>query len=584
MHDYIHEKGLYEKIRSLMILRVAVITTFLIGALFLYQWKEDEQVLWFLFGLIVFLYILTIIYSLFLNRIDNLKALAYVQIVGDVIFETGLIYISGGILSPLSFLYILSIITAAIILFTYGAYFIASMSCISYGLMIVLIRNDIVPTLDTFLYSHSVLNTGEILYKLFVNFCAFYLVAYLANYLIEGLRIVGQQLHTKEENLIRLQRLNDNILRSIDSGVMTVDLDGKIVSFNEAAKKITGFQHEDVFGKQVVTIFPIEEIIASSDEESGRFRRCVRQFLHKDGSERYLGFSRSTLYDEDGTNSGYIIIFQDLTEIRRLEIAKKRAQRMAILGELSARMAHEIRNPLTSMRGSIEIISKEQSQTSSNRKLMEIILRESDRLNRLITDFLQYARPHKKINKEFSIINILQETIILVENNPKKHEGITIAVDFPQGELFIIGDIFQIKQVFLNLFINALDAMPEGGTLSISIQRQIRNFDRVDISAEFSENAQLEDYFCISVRDTGYGIKEEFLEQIFTPFFSTKDGGTGLGLAIAYRIIEEHNGTIAYRTKSGVGTEFFIYLPYLKDNDIEVNRVKDDENEYITNC
>ncbi|MFC1850450.1 nitrogen regulation protein NR(II) [candidate division CSSED10-310 bacterium] len=585
--DYANKKELYNKIKYLMILRVFVITIFMVGALFLF-WgeeksilEEDEMILWIFFGLIIFLYLLTIIYSLFLNKINNLRAFAYFQITGDILFETGLIYISGAIFSPLSFLYILSIITASILLYTYGAYFIASISCIAYGSMAAFSQNNIFPRLDIFFYSNSIFSTGEVLYKLFVNFCAFYLVAYLSNYLIEGLRKAGEELDTRQENISRLQKLNENILRSIESGVMTVDLDGAIVSFNLAAERITGYSEQEVLEKVARDIFPLAvfQDTLTPTNYSERFKRYEHRFINKAGVELFLGFSRSFLFDEHGRNTGYIIIFQDLTEFKKLEDAKKRADKMAILGELAARMAHEIRNPLTSMRGSIEVISKEPSLNSTNRRLMDIVLRESDRLNRLISDFLQYAQPRKLISRRFSISNLIQETIILLKNHPKMSENIQLQVDLSPEDIYISGDMFQIKQVLLNLCLNALDAMPTGGTLALSLQLPIpvKQLEKSDI---ISHNG-VKTYLSLHIQDFGKGILPEYKSQIFTPFFSTKEGGTGLGLAIAYRVIEEHQGFIDYHTEVDAGTTFTVYLPL--DTDILPDKVEGKTNEqYIS--
>lgn len=573
------KKRLYEKIKHLMILRVIILTTFLLGALFIIDWRVNRPAMWFLIGLVIFLYILTIIYSLLLNNTNKLHAFAYIQIIGDILFETGLIYLSGAVFSPLSFLYFISIITGSILLLQYGAYFVASFSCISYGTMAALYQNKIIPPMGMFIFNQSLFTTSEILYKFFLNFSAFFLIAYLSNYLILGLQRATEELDSKQENLDRLEKLNENILRSIDSGLMTIKLDGKIISFNLAAERITGYSKYDIQDKYAQKIFPIEDFlkIGKEGEKNDQFRRYEKQFITKDNRILFLGFSLSYLFDENGINTGYIIIFQDLTEFKKLEKAKKRSEQMAIMGELAARMAHEIRNPLTSMKGSIEIISKDLDFNSYNKKLMDIVLRESDRLNSLITEFLNYAQPRELINLRFSLTNLIQETIGLLENHPKMRHNIIIKSFYPKNEIYMKGDMFQIKQAILNLSLNGIEAMPEGGTLTFTLSDNIESGIIKQLISNRNIHIDNNDFTSLLIQDTGNGILLENQNKIFSPFFSTKENGTGLGLAIVYRIIEAHNGFIDYHTSKNEGTTFSLFLhcdaepsqPLIKDKKYE---------------
>ncbi|MBN2381777.1 PAS domain S-box protein [bacterium] len=558
-----YSSKIFDQIRYLMILRVVIITTFMIVALPLLYETGHENILWFIVGLIILLYFLTIIYSLFLYRIKNLSAFAYFQISGDILFETGLIYISGPIYSPLVFLYIISIIAAGILLSTQGSYIIASLSCILYGLLSALHQNEIIPSLNIFGFIETSFSTGDLLYKLFINFCSFYLVAFLSNHLIKNLRKAGEELNTKKEDLLRLQKLNENILRSIDSGLIAVNLEGKIATFNLAAERLTGYSEKEVIGQAVSRILPIDDLIdfRSMDKLSEQLNRFEHMFKTKDDRELYLGFSISNLYDEHGKNTGYIIIFQDLTDYKKLEHTQKKNEKMAILGELAARMAHEIRNPLTSMKGSIEIISKESTIQASNKKLVDIILRESERLNRLISDFLQYAQPRKIMAKRFSITDVLKELIILLANHPRMDNRINLELLLPDDDIWLYGDMFQIKQVFLNLCLNSLDAMPSGGTLSLIMTDKKTERVILSMKPDFVQLLDQKCYVAILVKDSGQGIPAKYKDQIFTPFFSTKESGTGLGLAIAYRIVENHNGQIDYISLENTGTTFIVLLP-----------------------
>jgi len=245
---------------------------------------------------------------------------------------------------------------------------------------------------------------------------------------------------------------------------------------------------------------------------------------------------------ESGETTGMVITFQDLTQVRSLEETSRRQDRLAAIGRMAASIAHEIRNPLAAMRGSIQMLRAEVDNDSSQAELMEIILRESDRLNRIITDFLSYARPRSLTQARVDVGDLLHQTFALMRHSPEIGANQSITEELPAEPIFAEADEGQLKQVFWNLARNALQAMPQGGTLRAALRKNSDN--RLQIT----------------FADSGRGMSPDQVEHLFEPFSSTT-GGTGLGLSIVYQIIRDHGGTINVRSLEGQGTTITIELP-----------------------
>ncbi|HEY6121699.1 MAG TPA: ATP-binding protein, partial [Pyrinomonadaceae bacterium] len=348
------------------------------------------------------------------------------------------------------------------------------------------------------------------------------------------------------QSLASLRALHERIVESIRSGVVTTDLQGRIYTFNTAAEEITGYKEQDVRGQDASIFFgEMKEHVddslqaAAVGETSPRFEA---ECLTAEGLRLRLGFSICPLFSEHGETTGTIITFQDLTRIRVLEETSRRQDRLAAIGRMAASIAHEIRNPLAAMRGSIQMLRSEMDEESSQTELMEIILRESDRLNRIISDFLNYARPRSSVHASVDIGELIEQTFRLLRNSPEVNEHQSIEVDIPDEPLLAVADAEQLRQVFWNLARNALQAMPKGGVLRAELGRN--SHDRVRIV--FSDN--------------GRGMSPQQVEHLFEPFSSTT-GGTGLGLSIVYQIIRDHGGTITVRSREGSGTTISIELP-----------------------
>jgi len=348
------------------------------------------------------------------------------------------------------------------------------------------------------------------------------------------------------QSLANLRALHERIVASIRSGLVTTDLDGRIFTFNFAAQEITGYREETIRGKDASILFgDLKDHIAETLrtlEKGQNSPRFETNCLTSEGMRLRLGYSISPLSSEAGETTGMVITFQDLTQVRSLEETSRRQDRLAAIGRMAASIAHEIRNPLAAMRGSIQMLRSEVDSDSSQAELMEIILRESDRLNRIITDFLSYARPRSMTQARVDVGDLLHQTFALMRHSPEISANQSIVEELPEKPIFAEADEGQLKQVFWNLARNALQAMPQGGTLRATLENNSHNRLR------------------ISFTDTGRGMSPDQVDQLFEPFSSTT-GGTGLGLSIVYQIIRDHGGTINVRSRVGQGTTITVELP-----------------------
>lgn len=568
-----------------------LIVTLLLGATAILQVRESQFYQYasplYLYLLIGFTYALTLIYALILGWIRRHRLFAYTQIFVDVLFITLLINFTGGIESIFSWVYILSIFSAGTILYRRGGLFIASASSILYGTLLDLEFFHVILPLGKPANLDLTYSSSYVFYLILVNMVAFYLVAILSAYLSEKLRRKESELKERLIDYDQLEWLYKYIVENVASGLITIDIQGRITSFNRMAEEITGYTMKDVYYQDIRTLFPelllddLTFIVAhpksiqkaegsslprSSHSNTIKLSRQETKFKRKDGTALILGLSISSLKDSNYQEIGSILIFQDLTRLREMEEDLKRADRLAAVGELAAGMAHEIRNPMASISGSIEVLKDEMSTSTQGRHLMDIALRELNRLNTLIADFLLFARPVSKGKEVIQLNEIVEDTLNIFANSTEYNPEIRFITRF-QEDLIMEGEPQQIKQVFWNLFLNAVQAMPDGGELSIELRKshsttasQVLQQPSPPLPPPLShgEGSLLGE---ILVTDTGMGIDEKDLGKIFNPFFTTKTGGTGLGLAIAHRIVEAHGGKITVRSQPGQGTTFIIYFP-----------------------
>jgi two-component system sensor histidine kinase PilS (NtrC family) len=401
-------------------------------------------------------YLVTIFYALFLRKIKDLRQFTFIQIVIDLFFITCLIYFTGGKESFFPIAYIFSIIGSSIIFYKRGAFFSASLSTFLYGLLLLFqLHHWIDPLGRPFVYDAS-----QIFYSLVIYMAAFYIVAFLSSTISEELKKKKKELIQKQVDYNQLETFNRNIIQSLDSGLLTTDLDGKINFLNRTAEKILNRHGEELINASIYDLFPnikgvIKEFKKKASGSLSDYQRDETLLINGEGKKTYLGFSISPLTGPDGSLIGHTLIFQDITRFKEMEDQMKRFDKMAAIGLLAAGMAHEIRNPLASLSGSIQMLKSELILDHHQYHLMEITLRESERLNALITDFLLYAQPPQTHKIPWEIWNIIEETIEMFVHSPTFHEGIKITRSKPHENLRAMVDPGQMKQVLWNLLTNA---------------------------------------------------------------------------------------------------------------------------------
>ncbi|MBK5277033.1 MAG: PAS domain S-box protein [Desulfuromonadales bacterium] len=470
----------------------------------------------------------------------------YLQSIWDVLFVTLLLLFTGGISSPYSFLYLLSIMNAGVLLGRRDALYTASLCGILYGAMVDFQFFGLLESIGLSQIDARQLGTSHLFYSIFLNLMAFGLCAFITGFLAEQARKSEEALREKIINYEELSQLNTKIVSNIDTGLMTTNLLGNIRVFNPFAENLTGLTQMEVYDKPISSLFPELSLLTDSltDTIRGDF-----EYVNRDGLHMIFGFSASPFDDNQKESASVIVNFRDVTDIRRMENALKRADRLSAIGELSARMAHEIRNPLAAIRGSVQMLAEKAVPVNNNGRLLAIVVRESDRLNKLISDFLTYARPSSPHKVAVDLKTLIDDMRLLLLADIR-FNNIEISNRVP-SHILILADFHQISQVLMNLLHNSADAMPDGGSIEIDAHFLLRGADGLNKSPVVR----------ISVTDTGKGIDPEKSQHLFEPFWTTKTEGTGLGLAIIYRIIEAHGGTITVESPSAGGCCFTILLP-----------------------
>ncbi len=487
--------------------------------------------------------VLTLVYLLARRFSHYLVLQTRVQFLVDILLVTWLVWLTNDAHSPYTALYIVIISLASVFLGPRDAIITSVVCAVAFTTCAVAVITGVGPRGAQAFVEGSLSETIQS-----VGFfdIAFFVVGLLSAKLAERQSRSDVRLLAANQNLANLRALHERIVESIRSGVVTTDLQGRIYTFNAAAQEITGYNEQDVYGKEASILFgDIDEDIAQSlraAETGAASPRFEASCLTAEGLRLRLGFSISPLFSEAGETTGIVITFQDLTQIRALEETSRRQDRLAAIGRMAASIAHEIRNPLAAMRGSIQMLRSEMTADAAQAELMEIILRESDRLNRIISDFLSYARPRSIVLAQVDIAELIRDTFTLMRHSPEIGADQILETDLPEAPLLAAIDAGQLRQVFWNLARNALQAMPTGGKLQAQLKR--------------NAGGRLH----INFTDTGCGMSPEQVEHLFEPFSSTT-GGTGLGLSIVYQIIRDHGGTINVRSREGVGTTITIELP-----------------------
>ena len=538
------------RLTALIVVRV-IVSTLLLGSAIVVQVNSPGAFpvnpFFFLIGLT---YALSVGYLATVRFAERFGWLADIQLAADALIVSAFIYVTGGITSYFSSLYLLPIIAASTLRFRRGALQLATFTAILYlGLVSAQYLHAVGYLPDMWTAGGAALPESRFAqYTVAINLFGFFAVALLSGSLAEGLRSAGKSLERASNQIADLRAFNAHVIDSLLSGLATTADDGRVLTFNRAASLITGLPVAAAVGRDVFDVLQLNPATRPrlAVLEPSQSLRIDIQHRTPDRRTIDVGITASTLAFPDGRR-GFLFTFQDVTDMRRLERNARLQQRLAAVGEMAAGIAHEIRNPLAAMSGSIQVLRHELPLSEEQTQLMDIVLRESERLNDTIRSFLAYARPQRFAVARLDIRKTLQDTALLLRNGSDVRDDHEVIVDVPAEPVWYEADENQLRQIIWNLATNGLRAMSSGGTLRLSVATESRPGTDDDV--------------VLHVSDEGRGIPAEELDGIFQPFRSSFDKGTGLGLAIVHRIVTDYGGTIQVSSSVGAGTTMRVRMP-----------------------
>jgi two-component system sensor histidine kinase PilS (NtrC family) len=534
------------QLRRLMGFRVVMVTTLLFVATYVGAVSESASETLAavnpIYVVIGVTYALTVVHGLALRLLRARTALAYAQIVGDLLVITALVYFTSGLRSGFLLLYPMAVLAATVLVPRQGALWLAGLATALYAALILGVRSDLLS--NPGLADVRSTPVAAVAYPIFVLGVVCATVALLGSYLAESLRHTGRQLLEVAEEVADLRELNQLIVDSIQSGLLTTDGEGRVLHANAFGQRILGRTGAELRGTGLRELFgsPLlgrPELRARARDRT--LSRLEASYVHPDGRRLDLGVSVTPLASEAAAG-GCLVVFQDLTDIRQLEDQVRTKEKLAAVGEMAAQLAHEIRNPLGSIRGSAQVLMSEPALGEEQAQLLGIISRESKRLSDTLNRFLYQARTPAHRHEAVDLRPVIESAVTLLRNASELSSEHSVRLECDEGPHVCLADADQIAQVFWNLARNALEAMPDGGRLDVALRRS-------------------GDEVVLTVRDEGRGLGRDEQKRVFAPFQGVRGGQGGLGLAIVFRIVREHGGDISVRSAPAAGTEIDVRLP-----------------------
>ena len=547
-----------------MVLRIVFLTGFVILVIAFERNSLQETPIVPLSAVLCAAYFLALASALFQRIGMNLLSIAWFQVMGDLCVIGGIIFTTGGVESPLSFLFLFVIVASSVMLPRAACYLTASGASIIYGLLVDLEYFSVIQPIYFFPKTTVSFQGAFLFYTIAINIASFFSVAFLSSILNDRLRLIKDELQNKNIDFKKLQEFHRNVVQNMVNGLMTTDLEGRITAVNIASESITGYSLNESIGKLCYQLLPMEELSRlftyKGDSISMPYHmegECAR----KDGEAVLISLKISHLLSPEADLKknleqqveGYICVFEDRTEIHKMEEKMKQSEQMAAVGKFSAGLAHEIRNPLASLSGSIQVLKATLITDEDQQRLMNIVLKETERVNDIVTDFLSYAQPRKSKSTVIDLTQLLQDIVILMKNSNEYDPSINIQLVAPPDHIIIQSEEDQIKQMIWNLCINGIQAMDKSGNLTMTL-RKVEGYQHKNYKTDRRG-------VVIIVEDQGRGIPPEEQEIIFDPFFTTREEGVGLGLPTVKQVVERFAGYIGVESEPGRGTCFDIFLP-----------------------
>ena len=546
----------YSKIPWLLLSRLSIFILLLIIVVLFLQVPGFMVLPFTIYSFVTLALLLLIAFDMRQTQKILFSAVVILQLILEIAVGTGVVYNTGGINSPFAILFVLTILSASLAYSLIGSVAMAGLSSLAYA-SILWFEEGL-----EFSFENLFLISDVSFYKAFLYICTFFLVAFISGYLAQKLKVKGEELWSASLELDKIKADTDEILTHLKSGLITIDTWGRIVYFNRAAEEILEYSEAEVKGKDCREVFKqrmpqlaekIIQAIRFNQEDS----RGLLHIEDKNNRKIPIGISTSILGEREKGVRGVVAIFQDITEVMKLEERIRMADRLAAVGELSAGIAHEIRNPLASISGSVEVLKEELSLSEENRKLLDLIIKETGRLNRILTYFLKYARIGPSMLGKVELVHLLDEVTEVVKKHPSFKENIWIKKILSSDVLYVLGEENQIKQIILNLLVNAIESMEGRWGDILLTDKGLNQLDQFYFTEEEPEGSE---WVAIAIMDQGKGMTEEQKEKIFSPFYSTKKNGTGLGLAIVQRLVNNVGGRIEFRSWLDKGSVFVVYL------------------------